>query len=229
MNDYVNSQAVASKVSAAMKRVYLQMTLAMVISGFTAYFCSISDGFKEFFINHSGFMWILVFVELGLVFGLSSGINRMKSGVAVLMLMVFAAVNGLTLTPIMWVYTGSSLASTFFITAGVFGAMSIYGFTTKTDLTKFGSILIMALFGLIIASLVNIFLKSSGLYWAISFFGVLLFIGLTAWDTQQIKRMVILAPDDSLGKVATIGALNLYLDFINLFLFLLRFFGNSND
>ena len=133
------------------------------------------------------------------------------------------------LFPIFMVYAPDSIAKTFFITAGVFGAMSIYGYSTSQDLTKWGSFLVMALIGLIIASLVNIFLHSSTMDWIISGAGVLIFIGLTAWDTQTIKRMAQAAPAESTGKLATIGALNLYLDFINLFLYLLRFFGNSRD
>ena len=138
-------------------------------------------------------------------------------------------VNGLALFPIFLVYTHVSIAKTFFITAGTFGAMSIFGYTTKQDLTKFGTYLIMALFGLIIVSIVNIFAKSSSLEWIISGVGVLIFIGLTAWDTQTIKRWAESAPAESTGKLATLGALSLYLDFINLFLYLLRFFGRGND
>lgn len=133
------------------------------------------------------------------------------------------------LAPIFVVYTGASIAKTFFITAGTFGAMSVFGFTTGQDLSKFGRILFMALIGLIIASVVNIFTHSSTLDWIISFAGVIIFVGLTAWDTQQIKRMAEVLPAGQEGRLATIGALTLYLDFINLFLYLLRFFGASRD
>jgi hypothetical protein len=146
-----------------------------------------------------------------------------------LLFYAFAVVNGMTLAPIFLVYTGASIAKTFFITAGTFGAMTVYGYFTDRDLTKFGNILFMGLIGLIIVSLVNMFLKSSGLDWLISFIGVALFIGLTAWDTQKIKQMAQMMPESSVGRLAILGSLSLYLDFINLFLYLLRFFGNSRD
>lgn len=171
----------------------------------------------------------LVIVEFGLVIGISAGINKLSSPVATLLFYLFAVVNGLMLAPIFLVYTGTSIAKTFFITAGTFGAMSVYGYTTGQDLTKIGRILFMALIGLIIASLVNIFTHSSTLDWIISFVGVIIFVGLTAWDTQQIKRMAAMMPANQIGRLATLGALSLYLDFINLFLYLLRFFGNSRD
>ena len=156
------------------------------------------------------------------VFGLSSA-------TASLLFYLFAVINGLALSPIFVVYTGASIAKTFFITAGVFGAMSVYGYFTSKDLSRWGSILTMALFGLIIVSVVNIFLKSTAMEWIISGAGVLIFIGLTAWDTQQIKQMALQAPMETAGKLATLGALSLYLDFINLFLYLLRFFGNNRN
>ena len=139
---------------------------------------------------------------------------------------LFAIVNGLSLAPIFLIYTTTSIASTFFITAATFGAMSLYGYFTNTDLSKFGSILVMALIGLIICAVVNIFVASSTLEWIISGAGVLIFVGLTAWDTQKIKNMALSMPDASDGRLATIGALSLYLDFINLFLYLLRFLGD---
>jgi FtsH-binding integral membrane protein len=139
---------------------------------------------------------------------------------------IFAIVNGLSLTPIFFAYKLGSIASTFFITAATFGAMSIYGYFTSNDLSKFGSILVMALIGLIICSVVNIFMKSTTMHWIISGVGVLIFIGLTAWDTQKIKQMAYEMPNATDGRLATIGALSLYLDFINLFLYLLRFLGD---
>ncbi|MDE6300278.1 MAG: Bax inhibitor-1/YccA family protein [Muribaculaceae bacterium] len=141
----------------------------------------------------------------------------------------FLISNSRYLAPIFWVYTAASITKTFFITAGTFGAMTIFGYTTKQDLSRFGAILNMVLIGLVIAIVVNIFAHSSTLDWIISIVGVFVFVGLTAWDTQQIKTMAAYFPADQVGRLATIGALNLYLDFINLFLFLLRFFGNSRD
>lgn len=229
-NNYnkVNDATLTNKVSSVMKRVYVRMFLGLLVTAFVALWASNPDGAFINFIAQNGWaMWGLVIVELGLVIGISAGINKLSSPVAALLFFLFAVVNGLMLSPIFIVYTKVSIAKTFFITAGTFGAMSVYGFCTKSDLSRFGSYLIMALIGLIIVSLVNIFLKSSGLEWLITIVGLFIFIGLTAWDTQQIKRMAMMMPADSVGKLATIGALNLYLDFINMFLYLLRIFGDN--
>lgn len=153
----------------------------------------------------------------------------MSTAAATAWFFVYSALNGVVLAPIFVIYTATSIAKTFFICAGTFGAMSVYGYFTSNDLTKFGSFLYYALFGLIIAILVNMFTKSSTLDWIISIVGVLIFIGLTAADTQAVKRMCAATPAEYAGKIATIGALNLYLDFINLFIYLLRFFGSRND
>ena len=187
------------------------------ISGFTAF------GNALFF---SGLKWVVMLAPLGIVFYMSFGINKMSSSKAQTVFWIFAALMGLSLSWILLVYTGVSVARVFFITSATFGAMSIYGYTTKRDLTKLGSFLMMGLIGIIIASLVNIFLKSSMMYFVISILGVLIFVGLTAYDTQKIKNMY--AASDSgemIGKKAVMGALRLYLDFINLFIMLLRLFG----
>jgi|TARA_S200000501_G_scaffold13537_1_gene12016 FtsH-binding integral membrane protein len=187
------------------------------ISGFTAF------GNALFF---SGLKWVVMLAPLGIVFYMSFGINKMSSSKAQTVFWIFAALMGLSLSWILLVYTGVSVARVFFITSATFGAMSIYGYTTKRDLTKLGSFLMMGLIGIIIASLVNIFLKSSMMYFVISILGVLIFVGLTAYDTQKIKNMY--AASDSgemIGKKAVMGALTLYLDFINLFIMLLRLFG----
>ncbi len=221
-------QAVQSTVSSAMKRVYIKMTLALLVTAFVSMFCAGSTGYLQFMFSNRWAMWVLMIVEVGMVFGITGAINKLSSGTATLLFYLFAVVNGLMLAPIFLVYTGASIAKTFFITAGTFGAMSVYGYTTSQDLSKFGSILFMALIGLIIASLVNIFLGSDTLGWIISFAGVIIFVGLTAWDTQQIKQMAMMMPGQT-ARIATLGALSLYLDFINLFLYLLRFFGSSRD
>ena len=218
-----------TRVSAVMKRVYLTMTIGLAFTGVIAYFCGNSYAYLQFLAQNSWMLWALFIAEIGIVLGVSAGINRLSSGVATLLFIAFAALNGMSLAPIFVVYTDVLIAKTFFITAGVFGAMTIYGFCTNRDLTRIGSFLFMALIGLIIASVVNMFLHSKGFEFIISIAGVLIFVGLTAWDTQQMKRIALTAPDDSLGRLAVLGALNLYLDFINLFLYLLRFFGNSND
>jgi hypothetical protein len=161
---------------------------------------------------------------------LSFGINKLSVPTTQILFWVFAAVMGLSLASIFAVYTGGSIAKVFFISAGTFGAMSLYGYTTKTDLTKFGSFLIMGLIGIVIASVVNIFLHSSGLSFAISIVGVLVFVGLTAWDTQKIKENYDAGyGTEVLAKSAIMGALSLYLDFLNLFLMLLRLFGNQRN
>ena len=174
----------------------------------------------------SGFKWLVMLAPLGIVFYMSFGINKMSSSKAQTVFWIFAALMGLSLSWILLVYTGKSVARVFFITSATFGAMSLYGYTTKRDLTKLGSFLMMGLIGIIIASLVNIFMKSSMMYFVISILGVLIFVGLTAYDTQKIKNMYVESDSGELiGKKAVMGALTLYLDFINLFIMLLRLFG----
>lgn len=228
-NSYARTLSVEDKVTKAMKNVYLLMCLALVVSGITAYLCAATPAFIHTLATSNGLMWGLIIAEFVLVFAISGAINKMSTGVAMALFLAFSIVNGMMLSSIFIAYTMTSIAKTFFITAGTFGAMSIYGYTTNQDLSKIGNILFMALIGLVIATLVNMFLHSDTLGWIVSIAGVLIFVGLTAWDTQAIKRMAAAMPDNQLGKLAVIGALNLYLDFINLFLYLLRFFGNSRD
>ena len=227
--DYRYGRTFEEVVNSVMKSVYLKMTFAILITAFislgTAYF---APGFAATLATNSWVYWGLAIAEIGIVIYLSARLNSMSSTTATLLFYVFAILNGLTLSLIYYMYTKQSIATTFFVTAGAFGAMSVYGYVTKTDLSKFGSILVMALFGLIICILVNLFMKSSTLEWIISGVGVLIFTGLTAWDTQKIKRMVELNPTAADGSLATIGALSLYLDFVNLFLYLLRFLGNRD-
>lgn len=227
--NYSTATSFASRVSQIMKRVYVNMTLGLLVTALVSLFCANSPGYWSFLAQNSWMMWMFIIAEFGIVIGISAGINRLSTQTASLLFYLFAVVNGLMLSTIFLVYSPGSIAKTFFITAGTFGAMSVYGFCTSRDLTKMGNILFMALIGLIIASLVNIFAHSSGLSWIISILGVLIFTGLTAWDTQQIKNMAQMAPDAAVGRLAVIGALSLYLDFINLFLYLLRFFGASRD
>ena len=174
----------------------------------------------------SGLKWVIMLAPLAVVFYMSFGIAKMSAAKAQTTFWVFAALMGASLSSIFLIYTGASITRVFFITAGTFGAMSIYGYTTKKDLTKLGSFLMMGLFGIIIASIVNIFMKSSMMYFVISIIGVLVFVGLTAYDTQKIKNMYMASDSGELiGKKAVMGALTLYLDFINLFIMLLRLFG----
>lgn len=217
-----------TQVSAVMKRVYLIMCIGLALTGAIAYGCGTSYAYMSWFATHTWFSWVLMLSGLGIVIGVSAAINKLSTGAATALFVAFAAIMGLELTPIFLAYTKVLIYKTFFITAGVFAAMSIYGFFTDRDLTKIGSFLVMALFGLVIAMLVNMFVASQTMDWIISIVGVLIFVGLTAWDTQQMKQIAAVAPQDSLGRLAVLGALNLYLDFINLFLFLLRIFGGGS-
>jgi FtsH-binding integral membrane protein len=188
-------------------------------------FSGLTNPFGELLFN-SGFKWLVMLAPLGIVMYLSFGISKMSASKAQSTFWVFAALMGASLASIFIVYTQMSIARVFFITSGTFGAMSIYGYTTKRDLTKLGSFLMMGLFGIIIASVVNIFMKSTMMYFVISILGVLIFVGLTAYDTQKIKNRYLESDSGELmGKKAVMGALTLYLDFINLFIMLLRLFG----
>ena len=172
-----------------MQKVYLWMTFALTLTGFVAYRTTQSEFLLELIFSSSfGFIGLII-GELALVFWISSGIQRMSSNIAIGLFLLYSVLNGMTLSVLLIAYTGASVASTFFITAGMFGAMSVYGYTTKQDLSSWGNLLFMALIGLILASVVNIFLQSSGLYWLISYIGVLVFVGLTAYDTQKIKQL----------------------------------------
>lgn len=230
-NDYYSrpTQATASLVNSTMKRVYVKMTLGLIVTALTAWIASSSAAYINFLIGHQWFMWVLMIAWFGLGIAINGAINRISTATATSLFYLFALLNGLMFCTIFLAYSPTAITKTFLITAGTFGAMSVYGYFTPNDLTKVGSFLIMALFGLIIASVVNIFVRSSGLDWIISIVGVLIFIGLTAWDTQQVKRMAELAPAEAAGKLSTLGALSLYLDFVNLFLYLLRIFGGSNN
>ena len=177
-------------------------------------------------IYKSPLMWVLMLAPLGVVFYMSFGIRKMSAAKAQTTFWIFAALMGASLSSIFLIYTGTSITRVFFITAGTFGAMSIYGYTTKRDLTKLGSFLMMGVIGIIIASIVNMFMQSTMMYFVISILGVLIFVGLTAYDTQKIKNMYLVSDSgEVMGKKAVMGALTLYLDFINLFIMLLRLFG----
>ena len=210
-----------------MRKVYVWMTLALALTGLTAYGVATSPGIISALYSNSVLLWGLVIAEFAIVFGVSAAINRLSLTTATLLFVLYSVINGALFSSIFLVYTMSSIASVFFITAGTFGVMALVGYTTKKDLSSMGKILFMALIGIIIATVVNIFLKSSGLETIVSYLGVLIFVGLTAYDTQKIKNRLLMAPDASEAsqKIALLGALNLYLDFINLFIYLLRIFG----
>lgn len=215
-----------------MRKVYLWMTLALVITGFTAYYVATSEQLLMLILGNKIMFYGLLIGEFALVFGLSAGINKLSLPVATLLFVAYSIINGATLSFVFLIYTLSSIASVFFITAGTFAAMAFYGYVTKKDLTSVGRLCFMALIGLIIAVLVNVFLlKSPGFDLLISCVGVLIFVGLTAWDSQKIKQMLMEAPDagEHMQKYALLGALTLYLDFINLFIYLLRLLGSRRD
>ena len=213
---------------ALMRKVYLWMSMALVITGFTAWIVAHNVSLLQLIYGNSATIWILLIAEIGLVIALSAAINKLSLPVATLMFVLYSVLNGAVLSSIFLVYTMSSISTVFFITAGTFAAMSVFGYVTKKDLSSMGKLMMMALIGLIIATVVNLFMKSSGLDMIISYAGVLIFVGLTAWDTQKIKQMCLQAPDtgETMQKMALLGALSLYLDFINLFIYLLRIFGN---
>jgi FtsH-binding integral membrane protein len=209
-----------------MLSVYNYMVGGLAVTGLVAYFVSTSDALMQA-IYGTPLAWVVMLAPIGFVLFFSFRIQKMSTATAQAVFWAFAAAMGLSLSYIFAVYTGASIARVFFITAGTFAAMSLYGYTTKRDLTGFGSFLFMGLIGIIIASLVNLFLASDALSFAISIIGVLVFTGLTAYDTQKIKEMYVEADEAGvMTKKAIMGALNLYLDFINLFIMLLRLFGS---
>ena len=214
-----------------MRSVYLWMVLALVITGLTAAYVASSPAYISALMNNSILFYGVIIAELALVFILSGRIHKMSFTSASLMFILYSLLTGVSLSTIFLAYTESSIATTFLITAGTFGTMSLVGFVTKKDLSKLGGILLMALIGLIIATVVNIFLISDTLGWIINYVGVLIFVGLTAYDTQKIKQMVREYGTDineQTQKMALMGSLSLYLDFINMFLYLLRIFGNRD-
>jgi FtsH-binding integral membrane protein len=222
--------AMSSAFPVLMRKVYVWMTLALVITGFTAYGVATSPGVQQAIFTNQIVFWGLVIAEFALVIGVSAAINRLSLATATLMFILYSVINGALLSSIFLIYTASSISTVFFITAGTFATMALIGYTTKTDLSSIGKYLFMALIGLVIATFVNFFIKSSGFDYILSYIGVLIFVGLTAYDSQKIKQMLLQAPDAGEGaqKIALLGALSLYLDFINLFLYLLRIFGRRD-
>jgi uncharacterized protein len=222
-----NPDVVVAQQRTFIARVYGWMTLGLVITALAALYTLTQEGLLRAVLTNPGLLMLLLFGEVGLVIVLSGAINRLSPAVASALYMFYAALNGVTLSFIVVIYTASSIAETFFICAATFGVMSVYGAVTKRDLTSLGNLLMMALLGLILASIVNIFLASSAIYWITTFAGIIIFVGLVAYDTQRIKQMSALTVEgtDADKKSAVLGALRLYLDFVNLFLLLLRLFG----
>lgn len=228
---FYESGAVTRQTNAVMKRVYVRMFIGLLVSAFCALGVASSPAALSFFFGNQLVFWGMLIAMLVMAFVIPARLNKMSTGAVLSCFIVYSALMGCWLAPIFLAYKLGTIVYTLFITAGTFGAMSVYGFFTKTDLTKMGSYLMMALFGLLIAMVVNIFVASSTFDWIISIVGVLLFVGLTAWDTQQVKQLSAMNLDPAMAdKLATMGAMSLYLDFINLFLFLLRILGgNSRD
>lgn len=222
------AQGSALSFPALMSKVYLWMTLALVVTGMTAYYVASSPAILYAIVSNQIAFWGLFIGELVLVFVLSSRIMSLSFVTASLMFVAYSVMNGAFFSFIFLAYTEQSIATTFLITAGTFGAMSLFGFVTKRDLSAMGRILFMLLIGLIIATVVNIFMKAEGLALILNYAGVVIFVGLTAYDTQSIKQMLQEHGDkEGAEKIALLGSLSLYLDFINLFIYLLRFFGES--
>ncbi len=219
VNDYVRS-------------VYNWMCIGLALTGVVAYYVSNSPAILQLVFGNSLIFFGLIIAELALVFSISGMVNRMSAGTATGLFVLYAGLNGVTLSFIFLAYAKASIVSTFFICSGTFLACSIYGWTTKRDLTSLGGFLMMGLIGIIIASLVNLFIRSSAVSMVVSYIGVLVFVGLTAYDTQKIKNMAMTQPADAgagvVRKGAILGALSLYLDFINLFLMMLRIFGGRD-
>lgn len=214
-----------------MRKVYVWMTLALVITGVAAYGVASSPVLITTIFTNRALMFGLIIAEFVLVFAISGAINRLSLSTATLLFILYSVINGTMLSSIFVIYDPFVITKVFLITAGTFGAMAFYGYSTKRDLSSMGKILFMALIGLVIATVVNMFLKSPGFDYILSYIGVAIFVGLTAWDSQKIKQMLMTQYDMSEGaqKLALLGALTLYLDFINLFIYLLRIFGNNRD
>jgi len=223
---------VQAKVNEYVRSVYNWMAIGLGLTGFVAFYVSISEYLLQLIFGNQLVFFGLIIGELALVFSISARVHKMQASTATSLFILYAILNGATLSAIFLIYTSSSITSTFFICALTFIICSIYGWMTKKDLTSMGSFMIMGLFGIIIASVVNMFVRSSGMSMIISYIGVFVFIGLTAYDTQKIKNMALSQPAGidagAIRKGAIIGALSLYLDFINLFLMLLRVLGNRD-
>ncbi len=224
---YTTSPTEVLQQQSIMTRVYAWMMAGLLVTGAIAMFVASTSLGVALISNRLLFFGIII-GELALVWYLSARINKIAASTATGLFLAYAALNGVTLSIIFLAYTSSSIASTFFVTGATFGVMSVYGYTTKRDLSRLGSILFMALIGFLIASVVNLFLQSGVIYWITTYAGILIFVGLTAWDTQKIKQMSMHSSgeESQVQRIAILGALMLYLDFINLFLLLLRIMGN---
>ena len=231
MSQYTSTQTQSGvMLSSLFKSLYMQMAAALTLTGLTAYFLSQSATFINYLMTNPSLLWICMFAELGVVLLLSARVMRMSMSSATLLFILYSVLTGVTFSTIFLVFDLGSIASAFLVTAGTFFAMSIVGYVTKMDLSRIGNVLYMMLIGLVIATIVNLFVASTTLYWITTYAGVIIFVGLIAWDTQKLKHIFYEygTNDENGQKLALLGALTLYLDFINLFLFLLRIFGGSS-
>ena len=219
----------ADRVTAFLRKVYGWMFAGLAITAVVALAVAGTPALVQTIFGNPVLFWGLVIAELGLVFFLSARVDKLAPRTAATLFVVYSALNGATLSAVLLAFTGTSIATTFVVTAGMFGALALYGTTTKRSLAGVGQFFFMGLIGLLLASIVGIFWKAPALQFVISVVGVLVFTGLTAWDAQRLKAMAAVTPDHQVGSRAVVGALALYLDFINLFLFLLRFLGGRRD
>ena len=221
--------ATAERVTAFLRKVYGWMFVGLGVTAAVALGVAGSPTLVNAIRANSILFFGLIIAELGLVFYLSARISKIAPAMASGLFLLYSALNGVTLSLILLMYTGTSIATTFAVTAGMFGALALYGTTTKRSLAGVGQFVFMGLIGLVLASVVGMFVQSAGLQFVISIVGVIVFTGLTAWDAQKLKAMAVAVPEGQLGSYAVVGALSLYLDFINLFLFMLRFLGGRKD
>jgi FtsH-binding integral membrane protein len=226
---FVSSYAVAERVNPFLRAVYGWMCVGLILTALTATFVASSSTLVTAVVTNRLLFWGLVIAQLGIVFVLSARVQQLAPSTASLLFICYSALTGVTLSVVLLVFTGESIATTFVVTAGMFGALAFYGAVTRRDLTGFGSFLFMGLVGLILASIVGLFWQNDALQFVISFIGVIVFTGLTAYDAQRLKVMAMATPSGESGSYAIVGALALYLDFINLFMFLLRFLGHRRD
>ena len=226
---YLPADVLAARVTAFLGRVYGWMFLGLLVTATTALVVLSSATLMEFIVANRGVLWLVFIGQLGLVIYLSARVNKMAPATAATLFIVYSATVGITMSLVFLAYTGQSLFSTFMVTAGMFGALALFGTLTKRSLAGVGQFMFMGLIGLIIAMVVNLFVLSSAVDFVISVVGVIVFTGLTAWDAQRLKQMAVALPDGRVGAYAVVGALSLYLDFINLFLFILRFTGNRRN
>ncbi len=226
-----SSTAQTQATTLFLAKVFNWMAVGLGVTAVVAFMVASSEAAVQFFYVNRALLFMVMLAEIGLVIYLSARIEKLEAGTATALFILYSALNGITLSWVLLLYTATSVATTFVVTAGMFGSMAVYGYVTKKDLSSWGSFLIMGLVGIILASLVNIFVQSSMMSWVISGIGVVVFTGLAAYDVQQISRMgetVMSGSEGAVKKMAILGALTLYLDFINLFLMLLRFLGNRD-